>query len=95
MKMYKLNPDNIIQDENGNHIAWLEDEFNMELGRNLTNYINKQFPLSPIPDKLRIPFSYYCGNCKEELSDDGYYPSNNYCSNCGQMIMKIESKLPK
>jgi hypothetical protein len=50
--------------------------------------IEKQKPMKPIGDTAVNPFSYYCGSCKEELSDDGYYPSDNYCSNCGQMIAK-------
>lgn len=35
----------------------------------------------------RIPFSYYCPNCNEELSDDGYKPDYDFCPSCGQRIL--------
>lgn len=47
----------------------------------------KNEPKKPLNDGMRIPFSYYCPNCKEELSDDGYEPNEEYCCNCGQHIL--------
>lgn len=34
----------------------------------------------------RIPFSWYCPTCKEELSDDGYKYDSEYCQFCGQRL---------
>ena len=47
----------------------------------------KSVAKKPLNDGMRIPFSYYCPNCKEELSDDGYEPDEEYCCNCGQHIL--------
>ena len=47
----------------------------------------KSVAKKPLNDGMRIPFSYYCPNCKEELSDDGYKPDEEYCVNCGQHIL--------
>lgn len=47
----------------------------------------KSVSKKPLNDGMRIPFSYYCPNCKEELSDDGYEPDEEYCCNCGQHIL--------
>lgn len=51
--------------------------------------LEKQIAKKLLDDGMRIPFSYYCPNCKEELSDDGYKPDDEYCCNCGQ---KLESR---
>lgn len=49
--------------------------------------LEKQIPHLVANDGMRIPFSYYCPNCKEELSDGGYQDEDvKYCPNCGQAI---------
>ena len=47
----------------------------------------KSVAKKPLNDGMQRPFSYYCPNCKEELSDDGYEPDEEYCCNCGQHIL--------
>lgn len=47
---------------------------------------DKQMAKKLLNDGMRIPFSYYCPSCKEELSDDGYKPDDEYCCNCGQKL---------
>lgn len=47
---------------------------------------DKQVAKKLLNDGMRIPFSYYCPSCKEELSDDGYKPYDEYCCNCGQKL---------
>ena len=46
----------------------------------------KSEPKKLLDDGMRIPFSYYCPNCKAELSDDGHKYDDDYCPNCGQAI---------
>lgn len=49
--------------------------------------LEKQIPIMVADDGMRIPFSYYCPICKEELSDDGYKDEDiKYCPNCGQAL---------
>ena len=49
--------------------------------------LEKQIPQLVANDGMRIPFSYYCPICKEELSDGGFKDDDiKYCPNCGQAV---------
>lgn len=49
--------------------------------------LEKQIPQLVANDGMRIPFSYYCPICREELSDGGYQDEDvKYCPNCGQAL---------
>lgn len=49
--------------------------------------LEKQIPKKLLPeDKSNNPYSYYCPDCKTELSDGGWKYDDNYCWNCGQRI---------
>lgn len=52
--------------------------------------VEKMKPKKLTDDGARVPFSYYCPTCNQELSDGGYKYDENHCFNCGQAIKQSE-----
>lgn len=50
--------------------------------------VERMKPKKMLNSGERIPFSWYCPNCREELTDDGYKYDDECCYHCGQAIDK-------
>lgn len=50
--------------------------------------VERMKPKKMLNSGERIPFSWYCPNCREELTDDGYKYDGECCYHCGQAIDK-------
>lgn len=65
-------------------LKFLDEDY--ESNKMAITALKKQIPKKMKHSNERIPFSWYCPTCNEELSDDGYKYDDNHCFNCGQKL---------